>query len=258
MEIDKEDSSRNKRDAGVQAIPSYASIVTSTPKYVNKNIKYSKDYRYMVERKEQYQDNEYWRNDAKKMEFDSKRDKEVKDSNNGKDIRIKEMADISKEITDQEENTYTIVTSRKKRRSELNKTVIGIKNSSSKLMGMQYTKRKSSIFIFNVRRHVSMDVVKEFLENEDIAVHNICDCTTIKNKYNCFRIDIYSNDYEKVMKEDFWPNGVGCRRFYQARQKKEQQTSNIKNVSYDRNSMNKSWESTKLNDEDSSRWLISP
>ena len=48
---------------------------------------------------------------------------------------------------------------------------------------------------------------------ENIMVHGI-ECISHQNaRYKSFRVEIHFSEYDAVMSPDFWPEGIGCRRY---------------------------------------------
>ena len=61
------------------------------------------------------------------------------------------------------------------------------------------------------------DMLKQFIASKDVTVTDL-ECVSHENAFNkSYKVNIYYDDFEKVMSPDFWPNGVGCRQYVKPR-----------------------------------------
>lgn len=89
--------------------------------------------------------------------------------------------------------------------------VYGTKDSDAGLSGAE---RESDIFVFRVTKNHSEESVKKYMEEGNIQVNSIEQSSKDEvSRYRSFHIVINNKDIEKVLVPDFWPKGVGCRRW---------------------------------------------
>ena len=71
--------------------------------------------------------------------------------------------------------------------------------------------------------NVTEDQVKDYINNKDVTVVSIKLMTAAEAPSNSYHVVIHCMDVRPIMRPEFWPTGVGCRRF-----RKKQQWSNSK------------------------------
>lgn len=97
------------------------------------------------------------------------------------------------------------------------KAVFGTKQS----MLIRSAPRCHDLFVFRVHRDISDDTLRDFLKNEGVTIHDLelvswQDATT-----KSYRITLESPDLDSVLKPEFWPDGIGCRRFFKKKTTKD-------------------------------------
>ena len=103
-----------------------------------------------------------------------------------------------------------------RRREELNKRSVFGKRQDTSLIksGAKYC----DLFVFKIHSDVSENELKTFIEDsyegeESIKVVSLKLVSHIDSRMKSFHVKIESKDREKLMSEEFWPNGIGCRDF---------------------------------------------
>lgn len=82
--------------------------------------------------------------------------------------------------------------------------------------------KRHEIFVFRVHNDITDDSLKEFLTGEHLTVIDM-ECVSQDSSWTkSYRIVIESNDLSAILDPDFWPEGIGCRRFW--RKKAQQPT----------------------------------
>lgn len=84
--------------------------------------------------------------------------------------------------------------------------------------------RRAHIKVFNIDDHYTMDEIKADIEAQDVQVMQI---ERIENSVNSFHIAIPLDQKDIVFSADFWPDGIGCRRYWlpQKRPRNKEQRS---------------------------------
>ena len=70
---------------------------------------------------------------------------------------------------------------------------------------------KVTIIIKYVHKQFECDNIKKYLTDESVQVENIELVSHPDSLTKSFKVDITYDNKTKVMSEDFWPTGVGCR-----------------------------------------------
>ena len=109
--------------------------------------------------------------------------------------------------------TFTTVTNRRHKQT----AVYGNANDDTFTAGLQ----KHELFVFQVNKNVTEDQVKEYINKNDVTVVSIKLMTAAEALSNSYYVVIHCMDVRPIMKPEFWPTGVGCRRF-----RKKQQWNN--------------------------------
>ena len=110
---------------------------------------------------------------------------------------------------------FTTVTKRRRKQT----AVYGNANDDTFTARLQ----KHELFVFQVNKNVTEDQVKDYINNKDVTVVSIKLMTAAEAPSNSYHVVIHCMDVRPIMKPEFWPTGVGCRRF-----RKKQQWSNSK------------------------------
>jgi len=89
-------------------------------------------------------------------------------------------------------------------------TVYGTKKSTTIRSGP----RRHELFVFRVHNEIDDENIKQFLVDENVNVHELERVSREDAWTKSFRVVISSNDLSAVLNADFWPDGIGCRRFW--------------------------------------------
>lgn len=77
--------------------------------------------------------------------------------------------------------------------------------------------RRQEIFVFRVHREITDDELKTFIANENMAVKEL-ECVSRDDSWTkSYRIVIECNDLGALLNPEFWPDGIGCRRYWRKR-----------------------------------------
>ncbi len=94
---------------------------------------------------------------------------------------------------------------------------IGQKRREKLVMGNKTDDRLQSgsgrvtIIVQYVRKQYENDDIKKYLNDENVNVDNIETVSHPESLTKSFKVDIKYHDKSKVVSEDFWPQGIGCR-----------------------------------------------
>ena len=110
---------------------------------------------------------------------------------------------------------FTTVTNRRRKQT----AVYGNANDDTFTAGLQ----KHELFVFQVNKNVTEDQVKDYISKNDVTVVSIKLMTAAEAPSNSYHVVIHCMDVRPIINPEFWPTGVGCRRF-----RKKQQWSNSK------------------------------
>ncbi len=73
--------------------------------------------------------------------------------------------------------------------------------------------RRFDLFVFRVDNSIEDDNLKSFLTSENIVVHDLERVSRDDAWTKSFRVTVVGADLSVILNPDFWPNGIGCRRF---------------------------------------------
>ena len=94
----------------------------------------------------------------------------------------------------------------------------GKKNSSA----IKCAPKKLELFVFNVDCSTDENCIKEFLKEEQVKVIEM-ECVSHKEAWTkSSRVLVTADDPVCTLDCDFWPLGIGCRRFFKKRQRTDQ------------------------------------
>ena len=93
------------------------------------------------------------------------------------------------------------------------KAVIGNKTDER----LQSGSGKAHIIVQYVKRHFTNDNIKSYLRDENVEVHSVETVSHEAALTKSFKVEINFNDKAKVVSEDFWPKGIGCRPWFPKR-----------------------------------------
>lgn len=96
------------------------------------------------------------------------------------------------------------------------KGVLGNKVTSDNCM-LKSGPEVMDIFVSRLKASTVDSNVTDFLKDEGVNVISIEKVSNTNAKMNSYKIVIQYSDYNKVMKQEFWPNGIACRRFFNKR-----------------------------------------
>jgi len=74
--------------------------------------------------------------------------------------------------------------------------------------------RRHSLFVFRVHADIDETSITNFLTNENVTVANVERLSREDSWTNSFRITVESDDISGLLSPEFWPDGIGCRRYY--------------------------------------------
>jgi hypothetical protein len=98
-------------------------------------------------------------------------------------------------------------------RQEKRKPIVGANPAAGPVQGGRPVRQ---LFIYRVLKHVSLSDMRNFLKDQV----TILDLQLISHQdahYNSFKLDIPQSDLDVVSDRMFWPEGIGCRRYYPRR-----------------------------------------
>ena len=112
---------------------------------------------------------------------------------------------------------YTTVTNRRRRQA----AVYGNGTDDTFTAGLQ----KHDLFVFQVNKTVTDDQVKDYINKDDgVTVIDIKQMNSAEAPSNSYHVVVHCMDVRPILQPEFWPTGVGCRRF----RKKQQWNNNGK------------------------------
>ena len=117
---------------------------------------------------------------------------------------------------DSEDDGFTLV-KKPTRRAQRPKAVIGKKQGNC---DVKAGLRLAEFFVFRVHQDVSIDQLKKYVsENSALAVVEAESKSRENAASHCYKLVVEGfEDPFLLMREDFWPEGVGCRKFYKRKQ----------------------------------------
>ena len=120
----------------------------------------------------------------------------------------------SKQQTDTENNDFKIPKEQVKRHARrVRRTVFG-KSFHGSLKGAP---RFTDLFVFRLHKESDCEMLENYMASKDIAVMESECISNEASQFKSFRLRINYNDFENVMSESFWPEGVGCRKYIRPR-----------------------------------------
>ena len=85
--------------------------------------------------------------------------------------------------------------------------------------------KKHDLFVFQVNKTVTDDQVKDYNNKDDgVTVIDIKQMNSAEAPSNSYHVVVHCMDVRPILQPEFWPTGVGCRRF----RKKQQWNNNGK------------------------------
>ena len=79
--------------------------------------------------------------------------------------------------------------------------------------------RRHELFVFRVDKEIADDSLKDYLTEEGKVnkIHEL-KCVSLDNSWTkSYRVLIECKDVNDILSPDFWPDGIGCRRFWRKR-----------------------------------------
>ena len=73
-------------------------------------------------------------------------------------------------------------------------------------------RKTTDMFVFNVHIDVKSEKVKQHITDK-ISIENFAKMSNDNAPMQSFKFTISCDDYDNIMKPEFWPKGVRCRRF---------------------------------------------
>jgi len=77
--------------------------------------------------------------------------------------------------------------------------------------------RRTELFVFRVSKDIDIDSIKTYLTDEGVAVADIERTSSEQAYTNSYHIIVEGVDPSMVLSADFWPEGIGCRRYWRNR-----------------------------------------
>ena len=74
--------------------------------------------------------------------------------------------------------------------------------------------RRYELFVFRVHQDIEDNTIQQFLEAENIKVHELEVLSRSDAWTKSYRVLVEPPSLNVVLKPDFWPDGIGCRRFW--------------------------------------------
>jgi len=93
------------------------------------------------------------------------------------------------------------------------KVVYGTKSDTTIRAGP----RRHELFVFRVHSDIKCEEIKQFLRNENVVVNDLELVSKQDAWTNSYRVVVETADLDFILKPDFWPDGIGCRKFWRKR-----------------------------------------
>ena len=74
---------------------------------------------------------------------------------------------------------------------------------------------KTNLFVFRAGIETTDDDIKTYLSDEGINDVQVSLVSHVDARAKSFKVTVNSKDKDKIMSSDFWPDGIGCRVFYE-------------------------------------------
>jgi len=95
------------------------------------------------------------------------------------------------------------------------KVVYGTKQSTQLRAGP----RRHELFVFRVHKDIVDEDIKEFMCNEGVKVHELEIVSSPDAWTKSYRLAVEAMNLEAILQPDFWPDGIGCRRYWRKKTK---------------------------------------
>ena len=77
--------------------------------------------------------------------------------------------------------------------------------------------RRHELFVFRVHNDFNDSDVKQFFTDENVTVHEL-ECLSREGSWNkSYRVAVETTDLTPLLQPEFWPDGIGCRRYFKKR-----------------------------------------
>ena len=83
-------------------------------------------------------------------------------------------------------------------------------------------------FVYKVHKEDEEDELREYITKHNVTVRNLQKCSHNDAAFNSFKLSVSRNDADIILNEDFWPEGIRIRRWFD-RQKQGSTSVNGKN-----------------------------
>ena len=104
-------------------------------------------------------------------------------------------------------------------KQQVRKSKQAVYGKSSNVTGiLKSMPRRSDIFVFRLDKETTSDEVKQYIQSKDIPVHSIDRTSREESVFSSFKVSVDSSNISVIMDEEFWPEGIGCRKFIRRRQ----------------------------------------
>ncbi len=97
------------------------------------------------------------------------------------------------------------------RRRQRNRVVYGTGDDGGLTAGLQ----RHNLFVFQVNKQITDQQVQDYLEKKEVHVVSIKRISADESPSNSYHVELHCMDVRPVMTPDFWPIGVGCRKYIQ-------------------------------------------
>jgi len=94
--------------------------------------------------------------------------------------------------------------------------------------------QRHDIFVFRVHQDISDESLGDFLRDENVNVVGIERVSKDIAWTKSYRVTIETMDLTTVLRPEFWPDGIGCRRFFRKHVTQQQDGSNTNRRTFER------------------------
>ena len=110
-----------------------------------------------------------------------------------------------------------------RRDTQRTKIVIG-KNVSNGLMSFKGADLTISQYIGRVSNGTTIQNVRDYVTHRNVEIVDLEQLSTRHDQFQSYKLVVKKTELEKIEREDFWPEGVLSRRFFQPRQRDSAET----------------------------------
>jgi len=74
--------------------------------------------------------------------------------------------------------------------------------------------RRFDLFVFRVHNDITDEDIKLFLNKEDVTVRELEILSSDNAWTKSYRVSVETKSIDMMLQPEFWPDGIGCRRFW--------------------------------------------